>query len=190
MYFWWITQNPKRLFSLLFHASICTYLANVFAICWLFWILACDTQRLWITVNSSETTSVFHIHNWEKGILFMVCNPFLSVKTWDQLWVLELALVTGRCSSLANFHLWLWWFEGQVGCFYTNGKISSASIYVPQTNIRTTAGIFKYETGIRIFRCMVVWHCQPWTDGAWQGLEEGIAGRAMCCPLLGTVCGH
>lgn len=45
---------------------------------------------------------------------------------------------------------------------------------------------------------MVVWQIydpflhknQPWTDGAWQGLEQGIAGRAMCCPLLGTVCGH
>lgn len=73
------------------------------------------------------------------------------------------------------------------------------SIYVPQNSIRITEEIFKYDTEIRISSWMVVRQrydlflckcCQPWTDGAWQELEEGIAGRAMRCPMLGTVCGH
>lgn len=31
--------------------------------------------------------------------------------------------------------------------------------------------------------------CQPWADGTWQGLEKGMAGGALCHPLLGRLCG-
>lgn len=131
----------------------------------------------------------------------MVCNPFVSVKTWDQVWILELAPGTGRFSSLTKCFLWLWWFEDRSVLTTQIQRLSLLpvfSIYMPQ-NITITEEISKYDTGIRIFWCMIVWqrydpflckHCQPWTDGAWQGLEQGIAGRAMCCPLLGTDCGH
>lgn len=66
-----------------------------------------------------------------------------------------------------------------------------------QINTIVTAKTLKYQARTRFFWCMIVWLrydlflqslCQAWADGAWQGLEEGLAGWAPSHPLLGSAC--